>query len=170
MKRTTIIMILAAVTLASCSGQGSSSPESSQAQTKKEIASTPSTSKVIHLDKESFKQLVMDYDKNPQQWVFEGDKPCIIDFYADWCRPCKMIAPIMEELAGEYAGKVNIYKVNTDKERELASLFNITSIPYVLFVPAQGNPSSQRGAMPKESYVQIIEEFLLKKPGATVAQ
>ena len=109
----------------------------------------------------------MDYEKNPKTWVFEGDKPCIVDFYADWCKPCKMIAPIMDELAEEYAGKIDIYKVNTEKERELASVFGISSIPYVLFIPAQGQPSAQRGALPKESYKQIIDEFLLKKNQGT---
>ena len=120
-------------------------------------------SKPLLLDQESFKKLVMNYEKNPKQWVFEGDKPCIVDFYADWCKPCRMIAPILEELAVEYEGQINIYKVDTQKERELASVFGITSLPTVLFVPASGNPSAQKGALPKESYKQIIDEFLLKK-------
>jgi thioredoxin len=120
-------------------------------------------SKPLLLDQESFKKLVMNYEKNPKQWVFEGDKPCIVDFYADWCKPCRMIAPILEELAVEYEGQINIYKVDTQKERELASVFGITSLPTVLFVPASGNPSAQKGALPKESYKQIIDEFLLNK-------
>ena len=120
-------------------------------------------SKPLLLDQESFKKLVMNYEENPKQWVFEGDKPCIVDFYADWCKPCRMIAPILEELAVEYEGQINIYKVDTQKERELASVFGITSLPTVLFVPASGNPSAQKGALPKESYKQIIDEFLLKK-------
>jgi len=106
----------------------------------------------------------MDYEKNPQQWVFAGDKPAIVDFYADWCRPCRMISPIMEELAVEYQGKVNFYKVDTEAERELAAVFGIQSLPTVLFIPASGNPSAQKGALPKESYKQIIDEFLLNKP------
>jgi thioredoxin len=115
------------------------------------------------LTKETFKQLIMDYEKNPRTWVFEGDKPAIIDFYADWCRPCRMIAPIMEELAVEYEGQVDIYKVDTEAQRELASVFGITSLPTVLFIPAEGKPSAQKGALPKESYKQIIDEFLLNK-------
>ena len=103
----------------------------------------------------------MNFEENPKAWVFEGDKPCIIDFYADWCRPCKMIAPIMEELAAEYDGQIDIYKVDTQVERELASIFGITSIPALLFVPMEGNPSMQKGALPKETFVQIIDEFLL---------
>jgi thioredoxin len=109
----------------------------------------------------------MNYEKNPKQWIFEGDKPCIVDFYADWCKPCKMIAPIMEELAVKYDGQINIYKVNVDKEKELANVFGINSIPYVMFVGMQGEPSVQRGALPKEEYDRIIREFLLKKKQGT---
>jgi len=123
-----------------------------------------------HLTEKTFKLKVMDYEKNPQQWVFEGDKPAIVDFYADWCRPCRMIAPILEELAVEYEGKINIYKVDTDDQRELAAVFGITSLPTVLFIPMQGKPSSQKGALPKESYKKIIEEFLLKPPSTTTNQ
>lgn len=121
------------------------------------------SAKPIKLTAETFKDLVMDYDKNPQQWVFEGDKPAIVDFYADWCRPCRMISPIMEELAVEYQGQVNFYKVDTDAEKELAAVFGITSLPTVVFIPAAGNPSAQKGAMAKESYQQIIDQFLLNK-------
>jgi thioredoxin len=127
--------------------------------------STPgSTAKPVHLTRETFKEMVMDYEKNPQQWVYAGDKPAIVDFYADWCRPCRMIAPIMDELAVEYAGKVNFYKVDTEAEKELAAVFGITSLPTVLFIPATGNPSAQKGAMTKENYKQIIDQFLLSKP------
>jgi thioredoxin len=105
----------------------------------------------------------MDYEKNPQNWVFKGEKPCVVDFYADWCRPCKMVAPIMEDLAKEYEGKINIYKVNVDNEKELSQFFQIESIPAILFIPLKENPSMQAGAMSKEQYKQIIEDFLLKK-------
>ncbi|HPI87425.1 MAG TPA: thioredoxin domain-containing protein, partial [Bacteroidales bacterium] len=87
----------------------------------------------------------------------------IVDFYADWCRPCRMIAPIMEELAAEYEGKIDIYKVDTDDERELAAVFGIQSLPSVLFIPMTGKPSLQKGAMSKEAYKQIIDDFLLKQ-------
>ncbi len=90
-----------------------------------------------HLTKESFKNKVFDFESN-QEWSFAGDKPCIIDFYADWCNPCKVVAPILENLAEEYEGKVDIYKVDTEKEQELASMFNIRSIPSILFVPKDG--------------------------------
>lgn len=116
-----------------------------------------------HLTVDTFKEKVYNYDKNPDKWVFEGDKPCIIDFYADWCRPCKLIAPIMEELANEYEGKVTIYKVNTEQQRELSRVFGIKSIPSVLFVPKEGQPQMSQGALPKETFKQAIDEFLLGK-------
>ncbi|MCF8369602.1 MAG: thioredoxin [Bacteroidales bacterium] len=114
-----------------------------------------------HLTVETFKQKVFDYEKNTDQWVFEGDLPCIVDFYADWCKPCKMVAPIMDELAEEYKGKINIYKVNTEQQRELSRVFGIRSIPAVLFIPMEGKPQMSQGALPKENFKQAIDEFLL---------
>ncbi len=126
--------------------------------------STPTEGKVIQLSKADFLKNVFDYENN-QQWKYKGDQPAIIDFYADWCKPCKMVAPIMEELAKEYKGKIHIYKVNTDMEQELAGAFNIQSIPAVLFVPQAGQPQMSVGALPKEEYVKVIETMLL--PSAT---
>jgi thioredoxin len=118
-----------------------------------------------HLTVETFKEKVFDYEKNPDKWVYEGDKPCIIDFYADWCKPCKLIAPIMVELANEYEDQVIVYKVNTEQQRELSRVFGIRSIPAVLFVPLEGQPQMSTGALPKETFKQAIDEFLLgKKP------
>jgi thioredoxin len=117
----------------------------------------------VHLTVEDFKEKVMNYTVNKNEWVFEGDKPCVIDFYADWCQPCKRIAPIMEELAVEYEGKVNIYKVNTEEQRELAGVFGIRSIPSVLFCPMDGRPQMAKGALPKETFKKVINEFLLNK-------
>jgi len=114
-----------------------------------------------HLTAQSFKEKVFNYDVN-KDWKFEGELPCIIDFYADWCGPCKMVSPILEELSGEYQGKINIYKVDTESEQELASVFGIRSIPSILFVPKDGQPQMSMGAMPKESFKQAIEEVLLK--------
>ncbi len=116
-----------------------------------------------HLTVETFKTLVYNYEANPEEWVFEGDKPCVVDFYADWCKPCKLIAPIMEELANEYKGEVNIYKINTEQQRELSKVFGVRSIPTVLFVPMKGKPQMSQGALPKESFKQAIDEFLLEK-------
>jgi len=126
--------------------------------------------KVVQIDKVSFIDIIMDYKKNPKTWVFKGEKPCVVDFYADWCRPCKMVAPIMEELAKEYEGKINIYKVNVDNERELSQIFEIGSIPAILFSPLKGNPSMQTGAMSKEQYKEIFDNFLLKKTIDTISK
>ena len=115
-----------------------------------------------YLTYETFKEKVWDFEANPQEWVYKGEVPCVIDFYADWCKPCKMVAPIMDDLANEYDGKVKIYKIDTDKEKKLAGVFGIRSIPTVLFVPQEGKPSMQAGALPKTEYVRIIEELVLK--------
>ncbi len=115
-----------------------------------------------YLTLETFKEKVWNFEENPEEWVYKGETPCVIDFYADWCKPCKMVAPIMDEMAQKYEGKVKIYKIDTDKERELASIFRIRSIPSVLFVPSEGKPSMKTGALPKESYIQIIDNELLK--------
>jgi len=120
------------------------------------------TGEVIVLNKEDFFKKIYNYEKNPEEWVYEGNLPCIIDFYANWCPPCKMVEPILKELAKEYKGKIIIYKINTDNEKELASAFRIRSIPTYLFIPAEGDPKSSAGAMPRESFVKIIDDFLLK--------
>ena len=114
---------------------------------------------VEHLTKDTFKEKVFDFEVN-KEWVFEGDKPCIIDFYADWCGPCKMVAPILEELADEYDGKLNVYKVDTEDQRELASMFGIQSIPSLLFVPKDGQPQMAMGALPKETFKKAFKDVL----------
>ena len=116
--------------------------------------------KMEHLTVETFKQKVFDYENN-KEWKYEGELPAIVDFYADWCGPCKMVAPVLEELSDEYDGKVNIYKVDTEEQQELASLFGIRSIPSILFIPKTGQPQMSMGAMPKEGFVQAINEILL---------
>jgi thioredoxin len=115
-----------------------------------------------HLTKETFLEKVFNYEKN-KEWKFEGKLPCLIDFYADWCQPCKMVAPILEELSEEYKGKINIYKIDTEAERELSAAFGIRSIPSLLFCPADGQPQMAQGALPKETMKQVIEEVLLGK-------
>ncbi|NVO11023.1 MAG: thioredoxin [Bacteroidales bacterium] len=114
---------------------------------------------IEHLTLETFKQKVFNYEKNTE-WKFEGDKPAIIDFYADWCGPCKMVAPILEELSKEYDGKINIYKVDTESEQELASVFGIKSIPSLLFVPKDAQPQMAQGALPKDSFKKAFKEVL----------
>jgi thioredoxin 1 len=113
-----------------------------------------------YLTKETFLEKVFDFEKN-QEWKFEGTLPCLIDFYADWCGPCKMVAPILEELSKEFEGKINIYKVNTEVEQELAAAFGIRSIPSLLFCPKEGKPQMAMGALPKQAMTDAINEVLL---------
>ena len=115
-----------------------------------------------HLTKQTFKEKVFDFEKN-KEWKYEGSKPCIIDFYADWCGPCKMVAPVLEELSKEFDGKIDIYKVDTEAEQELAAVFGIRSIPSILFCPMNNQPQMAQGAMPKQSFVQVINDVLLKE-------
>ena len=112
-----------------------------------------------HLRKETFLSKVFNYEKN-KDWKFEGGKPCIIDFYADWCGPCKMVAPVLEELATEFDGKIDVYKVNTEEEQELASVFGIRSIPTFLFIPVEGQPQMAMGALPKETFIKAFKDVL----------
>jgi thioredoxin 1 len=112
-----------------------------------------------HLTKETFISKVFNYETY-NEWKFEGNKPCMIDFYADWCGPCKTVAPILEELAREYDGKLNIYKVDTEQEIELTSIFGIRSIPSLLFVPKDGQPQMAMGAMTKAIFEKAIKEVL----------
>ena len=115
-----------------------------------------------HLTKDTFKEKIFNFDEN-KDWKFEGNKPCLIDFYADWCQPCKIVSPILEELSKEYDGKINIYKVNTEEETELAAAFGIRSIPSLLFCPQEGQPQMAQGALPKETLIQAINDVLLKQ-------
>ena len=117
----------------------------------------------IHLTNEQFIERVADYKSNPGVFNFLGDKPALIDFYAEWCGPCKMLAPILEELAVEYKGQVNIYKVDVDKCRDLAQAFKISSIPAVLFIPKDGTPQMMVGLRSKDVMKQDIDRLLLGK-------
>jgi thioredoxin len=108
---------------------------------------------------ETFKSKVFDFEKNTE-WKFEGNKPAVIDFYADWCGPCKMVAPILEELSKEYDGKIDIYKVDTEAEQELAGLFGIRSIPSILFIPMGEKPQMAAGALPKDTFKQAFADVL----------
>jgi thioredoxin len=158
MKKLIFGSLLLALTLSACAGTN-----------KENKTETNNTSKettkmgTIHLTKAEFLSKVANYEANPTEWKYLGDKPCIIDFYASWCGPCKTIAPILEELAKEYHGEIYIYKINTEEEQELAAAFGIRSIPTLLFVPMNEAPQMAQGAMPKESFKQAINEVLLKK-------
>ena len=115
-----------------------------------------------HLNKQTFLEKVFNYEQN-KEWKFEGELPALVDFWAPWCGPCKMVGPILEELSEEYKGKVNIYKVNTDEEQELGGVFGIRSIPSLLFIPKEGQPKMAVGALPKESLIEAIEKELLSE-------
>jgi len=115
---------------------------------------------VKYMTTSEFKTQVFDYTAE-SEWCYKGDVPCIIDFYTTWCGPCKRLAPIMEELSEKYDGKVLFYKADTERERELAMVFQISSIPQVLYIPTEGKPMLLKGLYPKENIVEIIEEFLL---------
>lgn len=125
-------------------------------------ANASATGTVIVLTNEVFKQKVFNYEIN-KQWKFEGNLPVIIDFYADWCGPCKQLSPRVEEIAKEYAGKIIVYKVNTDKERLLSQNMGIQSLPTLLFIPVKGKPQATMGAVPKETLVKAIHEVLMVK-------
>lgn len=114
---------------------------------------------VEHLTAETFKEKVFDYVNN-KEWKYSGDKPCLIDFYANWCGPCKMVAPVLDELSKEYGDKLDIFKVDTEAERELSAVFGIQSIPSFLFVPMNGQPQMAMGALPKDTFEKAIKEVL----------
>lgn len=116
---------------------------------------------IIHISKADFLKKVWNYEQNPNEWKYEGKLPCIVDFYASWCGPCKRLAPILQELQNEYQGKIIIYKVNTEVERELAAAFGVSSIPTLLFCPINGQPSMSKGLLPKDVLQQAIETNLL---------
>ncbi len=119
-----------------------------------------------HLTMETFKEKVFNFEAN-KDWKYEGSVPCMIDFYADWCGPCKMVAPVLEELQKEYGDKIVIYKVNTEQEQQLAGMFGIQSIPSLLFVPTDGQPQMAMGALPKPTFEKAISDVLkVDKPSA----
>lgn len=154
---TLLVLVVGFMTLSSCKGQAKNvagETESSQETT----ANTP-----VHITKADFLKKIYNYEASPNEWKYLGDKPAIIDFYADWCGPCKMIAPPLEQLAKEYAGKIDIYKVDVDKETELAQVFGIQGIPALLYIPMTGNPQMLQGALPKDQLKEKIETILLKK-------
>lgn len=112
---------------------------------------------VEHLTTQTFKEKVFNYDIN-KEWKFEGTKPAVIDFYADWCGPCKAVAPVLEQLSNEYEGKIDIYKIDTEAEPELSQAFGIRSIPSILFVPVDAQPQMAMGALPKETFEKAFED------------
>ncbi|MBI5009786.1 MAG: thioredoxin fold domain-containing protein [Bacteroidia bacterium] len=126
------------------------------------VSKAEGESSVVMLNNDTFKKLVYNYELN-KEWKYEGDKPAIIDFYADWCAPCRQLSPLVDEIAKEYKGKIVVYKVDTEQEKVLTQSMGITGLPTLLFIPAEGQPRISMGALPKESLVKAINEILLVK-------
>lgn len=164
-----VIIIASGLLLASCSSNTSEkATEDTNSATLIDNSKTTKTEGekkmgTIQMNKTDFLTKVNNYEADMENWKYLGDKPAVIDFYADWCGPCKQIAPILEELAVEYADDIYIYKVNVDNEQELASMFGIRSIPTMLFVPMDGQPQMASGAAPKTDLKQTIDKVLLNK-------
>lgn len=170
-KRILSIAMVASLAMFGCNQSTGNGQTTSGEPVKSATASANSDEgKVVQMNKAMFLERVFNYEKNPDTWVYEGNKPAIIDFYADWCGPCKKIAPIMAQLAEEYKDQIVIYKVDTDKERELAQVFQIRSIPSILFIPAEGQPQMIMGALPKAEFEKMIKEVLLAPKAQPTSQ
>ena len=169
MKRITSLLaffVLLAITASACSNANSgndNSPKESKTTAVANPSGEDSNTKPELLTKESFKEKIWDYEANSQEWVYEGSEPAIIDFYADWCKPCKMVAPILDEISQEYAGKIKVYKIDTQVQKELAAVFQVSSIPAFLYIPVDGKPQMDRGFKQKEAFEKVISEILLVK-------
>ncbi len=154
------ILVATVIFLASCNNTATNKVDENKSTA---AASTDQeTAKPIYLTEATFKTSVFDFTSG-KEWKYVGNKPCIIDFYADWCGPCKRLAPVMEELAAEYKDQIYIYKVNTDQNPNVSAFFNIDGIPAVFFIPMTGESKSMVGLNPKEEYVKAIQTVLLKK-------
>ena len=159
MKLIKSIMSAFAIVLATtaCAGNGGENKKSNE-PTKED-----NTMEVVSLNKAEFLKKVSDFEDNPNDWKFEGKRPAIVDFYATWCGPCKALHPVLEELSKEYSGKVDIYQIDVDQEKELAAAFGIRSIPTLLLIPMKEEPRITQGALPKDQLKKAIDEFLLKQ-------
>lgn len=156
------LTVLLTVSCTSTNGTKQSTSNDGDATEQNLKTNNNNMAKTINLTREQFLAKVANIEANPQEWKYLGDKPAIIDFYADWCGPCKVVAPILEELAGEYADDIYIYKVDTEAEQQLSAEFGIRSIPSLLFVPMEGQPQMAQGALPKDALKEAINEVLLK--------
>ena len=175
MKKVVLGIATAAFLTLSCSNGSATSLETTEKGSSDIVTASVKSSgdnqikgvgKPVHLTKQDFLERVMNYEKNQSEWVYEGDLPALIDFYADWCGPCRAAAPVLEELAKEYEGRIHIYKIDTEKEKELAGVFGIRSIPAFLYVPQNGKPTMSNGIAQtteetKKMFKQMIDELLL---------
>ena len=158
-----LLIGIAVLWLTSCGHSQTQNQSQTQTQNTSSSTKTETVMKPIELTKADFLQKVANYETSPKEWKYLGDKPDLIDFYATWCGPCKMVAPILEELAAEYGDSIVIYKVDTDKEQELAAVFGIRSIPSLLFIPLNGTPQMAQGAMSKADFKRAIDQLLLNR-------
>ncbi|PLW92443.1 MAG: thioredoxin [Marinilabiliales bacterium] len=154
MKRIMYLLIVVSIIAVAC---GSGSEKNDKNTDNPPVNQEDPAGKVHYLNTQNFVDQIFDF-RTETEWKYKGNKPAIIDFYADWCGPCKRVAPIMEELAKEYKGEIDIYKVDTDREQELASAFGIQSIPSIMFIPLDKQPHMYVGAFPKSEYIRIINE------------
>ena len=176
MKKLVFILAIAAFSLNSCGSGQTKNNEKERAENSsvqvQTVADNHSGSAIsaeggtILLSKNVFLQKVWDYESTPQEWAYKGDKPALIDFYADWCGPCKIASPILEEISNEYAGKIYVYKIDTEKERELAAVFGVRGIPAFLYIPANGQPVMMSGIArtkeeTKKMFKDNIDKYLL---------
>lgn len=155
MKRYNLLAILAILLLS----VGACAQTTVKSTTTPLAASKPKGTEVVHLDKESFKKLVFDFE-TLKEWKYSGSMPAILDFYADWCGPCRMLAPHLEELQAKYKGKLQVYKINTDKQKELAAAFGISSLPTIVFVPMTGQPQAAMGYRPLADLESDVKNVL----------
>lgn len=155
-------LIIGFIAFASCKGKADNQATTDSTPSGQQVEAQ-SAEGPIHLSKTEFLKKVADYESNPKAWNYLGDKPAIIDFYADWCGPCKVVAPLLDQLSKEYAGQIYVYKINVDKEPDLAGAFGIQSIPTIWFVPMKGDPKIVQGALPKEQLEEYVKSVLLKK-------
>lgn len=163
MKKLMILAMMATVSLSACSQTKQDNPETTKqtASAANTTGISENTSKPVEMNTQMFIDNIVDY-KNSKEWDYKGDKPAVIDFYATWCGPCKRLSPILEELASEYNGQINFYKIDVDKEQELAAVFGIQSIPMVLLIPKEGKPYVVQGLRPKAELKQAIDSTLIK--------
>lgn len=155
-----VLVLLAAFSLTACNAKPTKTNNQETNQNKSITTKNNKTMSTVKLTKAMFLEKVANYEANPNEWKYLGDKPCIIDFYADWCGPCKAVAPVLEELAAEYSDDIIIYKVDTEVEQDLAAAFGVRSIPTLLFCPMEGAPQVARGALPKASFEEAIKDVL----------